>query len=86
MVDPPNRPLPASCQLLDNEYNKSMWTSEGWNLAYVNDWIGGLNLASRTPKMATIAAVAPLLGLGACSSPSKWHTAGKLALHNTLPE
>jgi len=39
-------PLPASCQLLNTQYNKSMWTSEGWNLAYVNDWRGGLNLAS----------------------------------------
>eukprot|EP00729_Bicosta_minor_P001071 gene1071-29945_t len=27
-------PLPASCQVLDESYNKSMWTSEGWNLAY----------------------------------------------------
>jgi len=39
-------PLPASCQLLNEQYNKSIWTSEGWNLAYVNDWSGGLNLAS----------------------------------------
>eukprot|EP01052_Picozoa_sp_SAG31_P021202 SAG31_NODE_1627_length_7705_cov_5.310939_7_plen_241_part_00 len=39
-------PTPASCQILNEKFNKSLWTSEGWNLAYVNDWDGGLNLAS----------------------------------------
>ena len=39
-------PTPASCQTLNLQHNKSLWTSEGWNLAYVNDWAGGLNLAS----------------------------------------
>ena len=43
---PQAAPTPASCQALNEQHNKSLWTSEGWNLAYVNDWAGGLNLAS----------------------------------------
>jgi galactosylceramidase len=36
---------PASCQLLNTEYGKPLWTSEGWNLGQVNDWKGAMNLA-----------------------------------------
>ena len=43
---PQAQPTPASCQELNEHHNKSLWTSEGWNLAYVDDWAGGLNLAS----------------------------------------
>jgi galactosylceramidase len=43
---PQAKPTPVSCQILNEQHNKSIWTSEGWNLAYVNDWSGGLNLAS----------------------------------------
>ena len=32
--------------MLNSQYNKSLQTSEGWNLAYINDYEGGLNLAS----------------------------------------
>lgn len=32
--------------VLNEKYGKPMWTSEGWDLNCVNDYNGGLNLAS----------------------------------------
>lgn len=43
-------PLPASCQELDVAYNKSMWTSEGWNLAYVRAPDNAANPPSHTRR------------------------------------
>ena len=37
----------ANCETLRTKYDKPLWTSEGWNLDFVNDWRGAMNLAWR---------------------------------------
>ena len=45
MTSPGAGSTPESCQTLRQEYNKPLWTSEGWDLGQVDDVDGASNLA-----------------------------------------